>query len=46
MEFNMEKSALNLTKSVKRYMTEVIEQVHQVVIRTLGEKETYKYQPV
>ena len=30
-------------KSDKRHMTEGIEQPNQVVIRTLGEKETYKY---
>ena len=30
-------------KSVKRHITEGIELLNQVVIRILGEKETYKY---
>ena len=30
-------------KSGKRHMTEEVELPNQVVIRTLGEKETYKY---
>ena len=29
-------------KSDKRYMIEGVEQPNQVIIRTLGEKETYK----
>ena len=37
------KCALLAMKSGKRHVTEGIEISNQVVIRTLGEKETYKY---
>ena len=43
MEFGIEKCAMLVMKSGKEYMTEEVEQPNQVVIRTLGEKETYKY---
>ena len=43
MEFGMEKCAILVMKSGKRLITEGIELPNQVVIRTLGEKETYKY---
>ena len=42
MEFGIEKYAL-LMKSGKWHMTEGIELPNQEKIRTLGEKETYKY---
>ena len=42
MEFGIEKCAMLVMKSGK-HMTERVEQSYQVVIRTLGEKETYKY---
>ena len=41
MEFGIEKSAILVMKSGKRHMTEGVELPSQVVIRTLGEKETY-----
>ena len=43
MEFGIEKYAMPVMKSGKRHMTEGVELPNQVVIRTLGEKETYKY---
>ena len=43
MEFGIEKCAVLVMKSRKRHMTEGVELRNQVVIRTLGEKETYKY---
>ena len=43
MEFDMEKCAMLVMKSGKRHITERVELPNQVVIRTLGEKETYKY---
>ena len=43
MEFSIEKSAMLVMKSGKRHMTEGVELLDQVVIRTFGEKETYKY---
>ena len=43
MEFGIEKCAILVSKSGKRHMTEGVELPNKVVIRTLGEKETYKY---
>ena len=43
MEFGTEKCAMLAMKSSKRHMTEGVELPNQVVIRTLREKETYKY---
>ena len=43
MEISIEKSAMLEKKSGKRHITEVVELPNQVDIRTLGEKETYKY---
>ena len=43
MEFGKEICAMLIMKSRKRQMTEGIELWNQVKIRTLGEKETYKY---
>ena len=43
MEFDMEKCALLVMKSGKRYMTDVIELPSHNRIRTLEENETYKY---
>ena len=43
IEFGKEKCALRTKKSGKRYMTVGVELPNQVVIRTFGEKETYKY---
>ena len=43
MEFGVEKGAMLIMKSRKRQMTEGIELLNQEKIRTLGEKETYKY---
>ncbi len=43
MEFNIEKQAMLIMKSGKQQMTEGIELPNQEKIRTLGEKETYKY---
>ena len=42
MEFSIEKCTMLVMKSSKRYMTEGFELPNQA-IRTLGEKETYKY---
>ena len=42
MEFGIEKCAMLVMKSGKRLMTEVVELPNEV-IRTFGEKETYKY---
>ncbi len=42
MEFGIEKCAMQVKKSGKRLITEGVELPNQVVIRTLGEKETYK----
>ena len=30
-------------KSSKQHITEVVEQLNQIIIRMLGEKETYEY---
>ena len=43
MEFDIEKCDMLVMKSGKWYITEGVELPNQVVIRTLGEKETYKY---
>ena len=43
MEFGKEKCAMLIMKSGKRQMTKEIELQNQEKIRTLGEKETYKY---
>ena len=39
----MEKCAMLVMKSGKRYMTEGMELANHDKIRTLGENETYKY---
>ena len=46
MEFALQKCALLIMKSGKRYRTEVIELPNQDKIRTLAEKETYKLQGI
>ena len=43
MEFAIEKCSMLLMKSGKRHMTKGVDLPNQVVIRTLGEKEIYKY---
>ena len=43
MEFSMGKCAMLVMKRGKQHMTEGVELPNQVVIRTLGVKETYKY---
>ena len=43
MEFGIEKCALLVMKSGKRYLTDGIELPNQDKIRTLTENETYKY---
>ena len=43
MEFGMEKCAIQVIKSVKRHLTDRMELPKQEKIRTLGEKETYRY---
>ena len=43
MEFGTEKFALLIIKSGKRHITDGMELPNQDKIRTLGEKETYKY---
>ena len=43
MEFGIEKYAMLIMKSDKRHMTEGTELSNQEKIRTLVEKETYKY---
>ena len=43
MDFGREKCTMFVMKSGKRHITERIELPNQVVIGTLGEKETYKY---
>ena len=43
MEFGIEKCAMLVMKSGKRYMTKGVQLPNQAVIRMLGEKETYKY---
>ena len=43
MEFDVEKCAMQVLKSVKRHMTEGVELPNKEKIRTLREKETYRY---
>ena len=43
MEFGIEKCALLVGKSGKRHLSDGMELPNQDKIRTLGEKETYKY---
>ena len=43
MEFGLEKCAMLEMKSAKRYLTVGMELPNQDKIRTLGEKETFKY---
>ena len=43
LEFGIEKCTMLVMKSGKRHMTEGVKLPNQVVIRTLGEKETCKY---
>ena len=43
VEFGIEKFAMLIMRSGKGQMTEGIELPNQKRIRTLGEKETYKY---
>ena len=43
MEFGIEKCAMLVMKSDKRHLTDGMELPNQDKIRTLGEKETYKY---
>ena len=43
IEFGIEKCATLVIKSGKRHMTEGAELLNQVIIKRLGEKESYKY---
>ena len=43
MEFGIEKCVMLVMKSSKRFLTDGKERQNQDKIRTLGEKETYKY---
>ena len=43
IKFGIEKCAMLKIKSGKRHMMEGAELPNQVIIRTLGKKETYKY---
>ena len=43
IEFGLEKCSMLVMKSVKQHMNEGIKPPNQEKIRTLGEKETYKY---
>ena len=43
MDFSMEKCAMLVMESGKRHLTNGIELPNQDKIRTLREKETYKY---
>ena len=43
MEFGIEKCAVQVMKSGKRHLTEGMELANQDKIRTIGEKEPYKY---
>ena len=43
MEFGIEKCAMLVMKSDKRYLTDEMELPNQDKVRTLGEKKTYKY---
>ena len=46
MEFSIEKCAMLVMKSSKRHLTEEIELPNQDKIRTLKEKDTYKYRGI
>ena len=46
MELGMEKCAMLVIKSGKRHQTDGMELPNQDQIRTLGEKETYKYSDI
>ena len=46
MEFDIEKCAMQIMKSGKRHLTDGMELPNQNKIRTLGEKETYKYSDI
>ena len=43
MEFGIEKCTMPVMKSGKRHLTDGMKLPNQDKIRTLGEKETYKY---
>ena len=43
MEFGIEKCAVLVMKSGKRHMTEGVKQPNEEKLKTLGEKQTYKY---
>ena len=43
MEFGIEKNAMLVMKRGRRHLTDRMELPNQDTIRTLGEKETYKY---
>ena len=43
LKFGIEICTILVMKSGKQYITEGIELPNQLLIRTLGEKETYKY---
>ena len=43
MEYGIDKCAMPVMKSVKRYLTDGMELPNQDKIRMLGEKEIYKY---
>ena len=43
IEFGIEKCAMQVMKSGKRHLTDGMELLKQDKIRTLGEKETYKW---
>ena len=43
IEFSMEKHTLLVMKGGKQHITEGVELPNEVIIRSLGEKETYKY---
>ena len=43
MEFGIEKCAMPVMKSGKRHLTDGMELLNRDKIRTLGEKENYKY---
>ena len=43
MEFSIDKCTMLVMKSGKRHMTVGLELPNQIVIRTLGGKDTYKY---
>ena len=42
-EFGIEKYVMLVTKTDKRHMTEGAKLPNQIIIKTIGEKETYKY---